>query len=116
MMTFYISIVFCVATRFLVGVGGDARGVLGTAEYRRHRDDWVPCYSEGCENEAPLISLSGAEHKSTISTRCVPSAGRVRRGATWDGGSSEASGRRIPYYNEGCETEVSLTYLSVPNI
>ena len=32
-MTFYISIVFCVATRFLEGVGGDARGLLETADF-----------------------------------------------------------------------------------
>ena len=37
-MTFYTSIVFCVAMRFLECVGGDAGGVLGTAENRR-RDD-----------------------------------------------------------------------------
>ena len=33
-MTFYIAIVFCVATRFLEGVGEDTGGLLGTSENR----------------------------------------------------------------------------------
>ena len=63
-----ITLSFCFAMRFLEGAGGEAGGVLGTADNRRPRDDWSPYYREGFESEVSLIYRSGAGNVFTIST------------------------------------------------